>query len=190
MQRSLSTHAVWDLDGSKTSCEPVLIPSTLISGRLPCLCNVAGGIAVVHSALRCASSAVTQLMYSTRGEQHEPAGSHPRKADIDKLSFGTTKVAHAKLELHRKGPVKHSQIYIHSRALLGALQLPCIMNSHAQMPACEAAMQDVEVHLRQGDCVALLDLCGNRILLLHFTLLPRDVIMRDIRLHRLRLMCT
>ena len=50
-------------------------------------------------------------------------------------------------------------------------------------------MQDDEVHLRQGDCVALLDLCRNRILLLHFTLLPRDVIMRDIRLHRLGLMC-
>ena len=93
MQRSFSAHAVWDLDGSKTSCEPVLIPSTLISGRLPCLCNVAGGIAVVHSALRCAYTAVTHLMYSTRREQHEPAGSHPCEADIDKLSFGTAKIA-------------------------------------------------------------------------------------------------
>ena len=54
MQRPFSAHAVWDLDGSKTSCEPVLIPSTFISRSFPCLCNVAGGAAVVHSALRCA----------------------------------------------------------------------------------------------------------------------------------------
>ena len=54
MQRSFSTHALWDLDGSKTSCEPILIPSTLISRSFPCLCNVAGSIAIVHSSLQSA----------------------------------------------------------------------------------------------------------------------------------------
>ena len=87
MQQSFSAHTFWDLDGSKTSCEPVLIPSTLISGSFPCLCDVAGGVAVVHSALRCACSAVTHLTDSGRHEQHKPAGSHQRKADIDNSVF-------------------------------------------------------------------------------------------------------
>ena len=76
------------------------------------------------------------------------------------LSFGTTTIAHAKLELHRKGQFDHPQTQHCLRALLCTLQLPCIMDGGAQMPACEAAMQDDEVHLLQGDRAACLICVG------------------------------